>query len=129
MENITNIAIPRGPSGTTCGYCSEPGQRSEAVTSSHSATLEALKLSCGVYQGMIDRGWRRSGTYCYKPNLKASCCPQYTIKLDATAFKPSRSQRQILSRWNRFILHGGQNDTMEVENKKWFTSSSTRHVN
>jgi hypothetical protein len=33
-----------------------------------------------VYQGMIDRGWRRSGLYCYKPDLKRSCCPQYTIK-------------------------------------------------
>ena len=33
-----------------------------------------------VYQGMIDRGWRRSGLFCYKPDLKRSCCPQYTIK-------------------------------------------------
>jgi len=111
MEDINSIAIPGGSSGTTCGYCSEPGRRSEApLTSFHSATLEAIRLSCGVYQGMIDRGWRRSGQYCYKPNLQASCCPQYTIKLDATAFKPSRSQRQILSRWNRFILYDGQND-------------------
>jgi len=29
---------------------------------------------------MIDRGWRRSGLFCYKPDLKRSCCPQYTIK-------------------------------------------------
>ena len=36
-----------------------------------------------VYQGMIDRGWRRSGLYCYKPDLKRSCCPQYTIKYAA----------------------------------------------
>ena len=33
-----------------------------------------------VYQRMIDRGWRRSGLFCYKPDLKRSCCPQYTIK-------------------------------------------------
>jgi arginine-tRNA-protein transferase len=52
-----------------------------------------------VYQKMIDRGWRRSGecpsriretisltylscsgTWCYKPDLRTSCCPQYTIK-------------------------------------------------
>jgi len=26
--------------------------------------------------------WRYSGTWCYKPHLKASCCPQYTIKYD-----------------------------------------------
>lgn len=124
MEDISNIAIAGGPSSTTCGYCSEPGQRSEApATSFHSATLEAIKLSCRVYQGMIDRGWRRSGQYCYKPNLQASCCPQYTIKLDATAFMPSRSQRQSLNRWNRFILYDGQNDAMEVDNAKCFTST------
>lgn len=33
-----------------------------------------------VYQKMIDRGWRRSGSYCYAPDLRRSCCPQYTIK-------------------------------------------------
>jgi hypothetical protein len=38
-----------------------------------------------VYQGMIDRGWRRSGLYCYKPDLKRSCCPQYTIKCAASS--------------------------------------------
>ena len=49
MEDIANIAIPGGPSGTTCGYCSEPGRRSEApVTSFFSASLEVIKLSCGV---------------------------------------------------------------------------------
>lgn len=55
---------------------------------------------------MIDRGWRRSGTYCYKPDLRRSCCPAYTIKLDALKFSPSKSQRKIISRWNRFVLHG-----------------------
>jgi hypothetical protein len=39
-----------------------------------------LKGDRKVYQTMIDRGWRRSGRYCYKPDLKRSCCPQYTIK-------------------------------------------------
>lgn len=32
------------------------------------------------YQDLIDRGWRRSGLYCYKPNNKTTCCPSYTIK-------------------------------------------------
>ncbi|KAL0949701.1 hypothetical protein HGRIS_009738 [Hohenbuehelia grisea] len=64
-----------------------------------------------VYQEMIDRGWRRSGTYCYKPDLKNSCCPQYTIKLDATKFKPTKRQRKVLSRWNRFIVEGRNDDS------------------
>ena len=49
MEVINSIVIPGGSSSTTCGYCSEPGRRSEApLTSFHSATLEAIRLSCGV---------------------------------------------------------------------------------
>ena len=72
---------------------------------------------------MIDRGWRRSGTYCYKPDLLRSCCPQYTIRyarlfestglavtkkgrLDALALEPSRSQRKALYRFNRAIEKG-----------------------
>ena len=79
-----------------------------------------LKGDRKVYQTMIDRGWRRSGLYCYKPDLKRSCCPQYTIKcvcrcrrvlqahdrrlgplcrLDASQFKVSKSQRKLVNRW------------------------------
>jgi len=65
---------------------------------------------------MIDRGWRRSGTYCYRPDMKRTCCPQYTIRsvdlpglltrmvsdpsprLEALKFRPSASQRKLLSR-------------------------------
>lgn len=32
------------------------------------------------YQDLIDRGWRRSGKYCYKPKNEQTCCPCYTIK-------------------------------------------------
>lgn len=66
---------------------------------------------------MIDRGWRRSGTYCYQPDLRKSCCPQYAIKLDALRYKPSASQRKAINRWNRFILNGNlkDGDLMDVD--------------
>lgn len=32
------------------------------------------------YQDLIDRGWRRSGKYCYKPVMDIVCCPMYTIR-------------------------------------------------
>lgn len=56
------------------------------------------------YQALVDRGWRRSGHTYYKPDLTRSCCPHYTIRLDAANFKPSKSQRQALNRWNRHVL-------------------------
>ncbi|KZP07151.1 hypothetical protein FIBSPDRAFT_1053153 [Athelia psychrophila] len=104
MSSASSIITPLGPSESTCGYCGLPGVRSTAQSNLSSATLSASRLSCQAYQEMIDRGWRRSGTYCYKPDLKHQCCPNYTIKLDAAAFEASKSHRKLLSRWNRFIL-------------------------
>lgn len=72
---------------------------------------------------MIDRGWRRSGRYCYAPDLRRSCCPQYTIKLDALKFQPGRSHRKITNRWNRFILSGGQ----ETSSSASFSLVSSLH--
>ncbi|KAJ7742494.1 arginine-tRNA-protein transferase [Mycena maculata] len=105
---MISLGTPCGSNATTCGYCSPPGSRTTTKSAVHAAELLANQLTCQVYQKMIDRGWRRSGTFCYKPDLKASCCPSYTIKLDAVAFKPSKSQRKLINRWNRFILHGKQ---------------------
>ncbi|KAI9644305.1 Arginyl-tRNA--protein transferase 1 [Ciborinia camelliae] len=56
------------------------------------------------YQGLLDRGWRRSGTLLYKPDLRQSCCPQYTIRLDSHQFHATKDQRQVLNRFNRYIL-------------------------
>ena len=41
--------------------------------------IEAAGLTPDAYQQMIDRGWRRSGNYCYKPS-HTSCCVKYTIR-------------------------------------------------
>ena len=56
------------------------------------------------YQLLVDRGWRRSGTILYKPDLKASCCQQYTIRLDSEKFRPSKDQRKCINRFNKHIL-------------------------
>ncbi|KAI0282296.1 arginine-tRNA-protein transferase [Russula aff. rugulosa BPL654] len=101
MTAILTIVEPYGPYNSSCGYCHNQNRMNF-----QSASLNAYRMSCSVYQGMIDRGWRRSGLYCYKPDLKRSCCPQYTIKLDATEFKASKSQRKVVNRWTRFVLCG-----------------------
>ena len=38
------------------------------------------------------------------PNQRASCCPHYTIRLDALAFKATKEQRQAVNRFNRYLL-------------------------
>ncbi|KAF8460243.1 arginine-tRNA-protein transferase, partial [Kalaharituber pfeilii] len=66
--------------------------------------LRAVTLTPLHYQKLLDLGWRRSGHLLYRPNLKNSCCVQYTIRLDATQFKPSREHRQTLHRWERYVV-------------------------
>lgn len=37
-------------------------------------------LTVADYQNLIDRGWRRSGDYGYKPITHDACCPLYSIR-------------------------------------------------
>ncbi|KAI9738497.1 MAG: Arginyl-tRNA--protein transferase 1 [Claussenomyces sp. TS43310] len=93
---------------------SEPGLGSGASSSSeafsslspigHAYYASTKLLTVQFYEDLICRGWRRSGTILYKPDLKASCCPHYTIRLDSLVFKATKDQRQALNRFNRFIL-------------------------
>ncbi|EEH23067.2 hypothetical protein PABG_05278 [Paracoccidioides brasiliensis Pb03] len=69
---------------------------------SYYASSKAMRVD--DYQELLDRGWRRSGSLYYKQNLKRSCCPHYTIRLDPTGFKPRKDQRLAINRWNRFVL-------------------------
>jgi hypothetical protein len=48
MTSIISIGTPSGPSVSTCGYCSPPGQRSESETSYITAGLQAHQLSSKV---------------------------------------------------------------------------------
>ncbi|KAF2273327.1 arginine-tRNA-protein transferase 1 [Westerdykella ornata] len=66
--------------------------------------ITSNRLTVDVYQALVDRGWRRSGTIFYKPDVLRHCCPHYTIRLPVAEFKPTRDQRQSVNRWNRHIL-------------------------
>ncbi|GAA5888743.1 hypothetical protein JCM6882_002833 [Rhodosporidiobolus microsporus] len=101
-----SILQPLGYSASTCGYCGEGKGKRSSTKSSKSYGCWAHVLSAPTYKDLLDRGWRRSGEYLYKPDMGRTCCPQYTISLDASQFRPSRSQRQILSRFNAFVRDG-----------------------
>ena len=82
---------------TSCGYC----KKSEGNSSYY---ISSEKLRVEHYQELVNRGWRRSGTMYYKPDLTRSCCPHYTIRLDASSFKPTRDQRKAVHRLNRYVI-------------------------
>ncbi|KAL3462878.1 arginine-tRNA-protein transferase [Aspergillus heterothallicus] len=88
---------PLGYQRNSCGYC-----KSDNGSASYYAS--SVSVRPGHYEELVNRGWRRSGTLYYKQNLQRSCCPHYTMRLEATAYKPRRDQRKAVNRWNRFIL-------------------------
>ncbi|KAM6185936.1 arginyl-tRNA--protein transferase 1 isoform 1-T1 [Rhynchocyon petersi] len=82
-----------------CGYCkNETGSRSNGMWA-HSLTAQD-------YQDLIDRGWRRSGKYVYKPVMNQTCCPQYTIRCRPLHFQPSKSHKKVLKKMLKFLTKG-----------------------
>lgn len=83
-----------GADSSRCGYC-----RSEK--SSHNYGVWAHRLDVKDYQDLLDAGWRRSGNYLYRPNLRTTCCPTYVIRLEAQRFRPSTTHKRVLKRLRR----------------------------
>ncbi|XP_034096777.1 arginyl-tRNA--protein transferase 1 isoform X3 [Gymnodraco acuticeps] len=98
-NSYTIVEYFGGDSGYRCGYCkNDEGNFSHGMWS-HTMTVQD-------YQDLIDRGWRRSGKYVYKPTLNKTCCPQYTIRCHATKFQPSKSHKKVLKKISKFISKG-----------------------
>ncbi|XP_055858828.1 arginyl-tRNA--protein transferase 1 isoform X3 [Episyrphus balteatus] len=108
-----------GKQTSRCGYCKN-------VECSNSHGMHAYNLAPQDYQDLIDRGWRRSGHYCYKPNNKNTCCPCYAIRCDTNEFKLSKSHKKILKRMNNFLRDGKKNKS--EESTKSDTSATTSQM-
>ncbi|KAG0298265.1 Arginyl-tRNA--protein transferase 1 [Linnemannia gamsii] len=102
-----SVITPYGPNVSSCGYCKSTG-------GSHTYGMSAHLMTCKDYQSLVNRGWRRSGRYLYKPNLRDSCCPQYTIRMRANDFEASKHQRQIVNRFNNFVQEGDDNFDKDI---------------
>jgi arginine-tRNA-protein transferase len=89
-----------GPSKSECGYCKNE-------STSQSFGIWAYRLTVDQYQLMLDKGWRRSGHYLYKPNLENTCCPTYTIRLDVLKFEASKGQLKVIKKMQKFLYNGG----------------------
>ncbi|XP_077977426.1 arginyl-tRNA--protein transferase 1-like [Glandiceps talaboti] len=83
-------------SGYKCGYCG-------SEDSNYSHGMWAHQMTCQDYQDLIDRGWRRSGKYVYKPTMNEMCCPSYTIRCQALDFKMSKSQKKVLKKMTKYL--------------------------
>ncbi|KAJ8113381.1 hypothetical protein OPT61_g4476 [Boeremia exigua] len=93
-----------GYSSESCGYCKDASSGQRRPNSRASYYFSSKSLSVDVYQSLVDRGWRRSGTIFYKPDVLRHCCPHYTIRLPAAELKLSKDQRRTVNKWNDFVL-------------------------
>ncbi|XP_006111471.2 arginyl-tRNA--protein transferase 1 isoform X7 [Pelodiscus sinensis] len=90
--------------GYPCGYCASAQGKASTGMWAHSMTVQD-------YQDLIDRGWRRSGKYVYKPIMNQTCCPQYTIRCRPLHFQLSKSHKKVLKKMSKFLTNG---DTSKV---------------
>lgn len=52
------------------------------------------------------------------PDMANTCCPQYTIRLDARSFKPNKKHRQVINRWNRYLSTGSRESDESAQRGK-----------
>ncbi|XP_012087612.1 arginyl-tRNA--protein transferase 2 isoform X2 [Jatropha curcas] len=91
------VVVDCGRRRSSCGYCRSNGR------TSISHGLWAHSVTVDDYQDLLDRGWRRSGCFLYKPEMEKTCCPSYTIRLKASDFVPSKDQLRVFRRVQRLL--------------------------
>ncbi|CAK9173567.1 unnamed protein product [Ilex paraguariensis] len=92
-----SVVVDVGRRRSSCGYCRSGGR------TSISHGLWAQSLTVDDYQALLDKGWRRSGCFMYKPEMERTCCPSYTIRMKASDFLPSKEQLRVSKRMQRFL--------------------------
>lgn len=76
-----------------CGYCQSADDRNPFCY-----IIRCSKLSSNVYQLLLDRGFRRCGTFYYRRFMRRSCCALYSNRCDAIKLELSSSQRRLVGR-------------------------------
>ena len=107
MRQAASAGVVRicGTSPSECGYCkgSRAKTPDESGSSSQAYSLLGDFMTPETYEQFLYRGWRRSGTYLYKPNNWISCCPALTIRLPVKQFVPSKSQRKVVKKMDQIL--------------------------
>ena len=93
-----------GIASSPCGYC-HGSRASEGRESSTSYGFLPSQITPALYEQLLHRGWRRSGSHVYKPIQMKSCCPALTIRLHVLSFVPTKSQKRVLKRMTNKKSH------------------------
>lgn len=96
MKKQYSIVVDCGENTHDCGYT-----KIENGSTNHG--LWAHYLTCQNYQELIDRNWRRSGKYLYKPDPTKCACILYTIRLDASQFVPEKKHEKVVKKLLNYL--------------------------
>lgn len=98
MENggISVVKLS-GDYSSSCGYCGSSDDTSVSFG------MTATRLTVQDYQDLLDRGWRRSGTWLYYPLYEKTCCVCYTHRLDIKKFVRTKAQVKTMRRFQNYL--------------------------
>lgn len=65
--------------------------------------VHSYRMNVVDYEALLERGYLRSGSHVYQPSNDRSCCPNIPIRLDALAFTPTKSHKQLLKRLSTYL--------------------------
>lgn len=95
-----------------CGYCKgqkedhwalESWRKNSGTPSSITIGTSVEQMTCHQYDTLMNKGFRRSGTFLYKPDLLRNCCRMYTIRTTMDQMKIAKLHRQVVNRFSRAI--------------------------
>lgn len=111
-DEILVLLAPMYMEDRHCGYCKGSKQDHWALESwlkknkratSVTIGMSAEQMTCQQYDILMNKGFRRSGTFLYKPDLLRNCCRLYTIRTTLDQMKVAKQHRQVLNRFVRAI--------------------------
>lgn len=71
-------------------------------------------MTADVYQQLLDRGWRRSGQYCYFPYNHNTCCPNYSISCNTIKFELTKSQIKCIDKVHSFLINDSTQERVKL---------------
>ena len=96
VQLYTDLAPP------SCPHCQQPGMELADIM-----ICKGSPMQCDMFETLVERGWWRIGAdVLFKMKLADICCPTHFARIPVTDFKVTKSQKHVLRKWQKFLLHG-----------------------